>query len=211
MTTFADYVQYYNDHDVKGLVEGLVKMIKIENKIGLDIFKDSVSLPGLTQRYLMSKNSEYFTKFAEEHKHIYKELKNGITGGPSIIMHRKQIADETLIKNKDVCKRVIGYDANSLYLDCIAKEMPTGRYILREKDKNYKKEEKHSRGSIAWLEEIMKRENIFIRHARNNPHGEKRIKNFSVDGFCAKTNTVYEYHGCFFSRTLHLCRFNSTN
>ena len=53
MTTFADYVEYYNNHDVIGLVEGIEKMIEIQNKKKLDMFKDSVSLPGLVQKYLM--------------------------------------------------------------------------------------------------------------------------------------------------------------
>ena len=43
----------------------------------------------------------------------------------------------------------------------------------------------------------MKNENIHIRHAENNPHGEKCLKNVSVDGFCAQTNTVYEFLGCY--------------
>ena len=36
-----------------------------------------------------------------------------------------------------------------------------------------------------------------IRHAENHPHGELRIKNWSVDGYCKETNTVYEYLGCY--------------
>ena len=40
------------------------------------MFKDSVSLPGLTQRYLFRNlGDDYFTIFGEEHKHLYKELK----------------------------------------------------------------------------------------------------------------------------------------
>ena len=43
----------------------------------------------------------------------------------------------------------------------------------------------------------MRKENIHIRHAENSVHGEKRIENFSVDGYCQKTKTVYEFLGCF--------------
>lgn len=49
--------------------------------------------------------------------------------------------------------------------------------------------------AIQWLEAIMKEQNIFIQHARNI--GEYKIPNtkITVDGFCPKTNTVYEFYG----------------
>ena len=37
---------------------------------------------------------------------------------------------------------------------------------------------------------------IFICHAENHVHSEKRIQNYSVDGYCKETNTVYEFLGC---------------
>jgi len=51
MKTFADYVRYYNDHDVIGMIEGIEKLLAIENEQGLDVFKESVSLATLTQKY----------------------------------------------------------------------------------------------------------------------------------------------------------------
>ncbi len=101
MKTFSDYVRYYNNHDVIGMVEGLTKMIEIENKNGLDLFKISVSLPGLTQQYLFKNlKDDYFTNFSKEHEHIYKQLKAGVVGGASIIFHRHHKVDETKIKGK---------------------------------------------------------------------------------------------------------------
>ena len=44
--------RYYTDCDVVGLVQAIQKMVPIENENKLDIFKDSISLPGLTQRSL---------------------------------------------------------------------------------------------------------------------------------------------------------------
>ena len=59
--------------------------------------------------------------------------------------------------------------------------MPTGYYTLREKKNN-------------WLDYFCN-ENIV--HAENSIYGEMRIENYSVDGFDATTNTIYEYYGCF--------------
>ena len=65
MSTFGDYVRYYNNHDVIGLVEVVEKMIAVEIENGLDIFKNSISLPGLTQQYLFQNldKADYFTTF----------------------------------------------------------------------------------------------------------------------------------------------------
>jgi hypothetical protein len=53
---------------------------------------------------------------------------------------------------------------------------------------------------VEWLEYVMKKENIFIQHALNQ--GEKKVKIngklIKFDGYCEKTNTVYEYHGSIF-------------
>jgi hypothetical protein len=55
----------------------------------------------------------------------------------------------------------------------------------------------YSKKCIEWLENIMKKDNIFIQHAKNI--GEKKIKInnklFKLDGYCEKTNTVYEFYG----------------
>ncbi len=59
----------------------------------------------------------------------------------------------------------------------------------------------YSRASIQWLEYVVyaggRDGNVLdIQHALNG--GERRIwgTNYKADGFCASTNTVYEYHGC---------------
>lgn len=65
------------------------------------------------------------------------------------------------------------------------------------------KKDMYSKKAINWLESIMAKENIHIRHARNDPNGEARIykkdkKQFwKVDGYCESTNTVYEFQGCY--------------
>ena len=75
--------------------------------------------------------------------------------------------------------------------------MPTGFYTLREKKQNYKKQTRYSKQSIQWLEYLMREKGWSIRHAQNSPHGEKRIGNYSVDGFSESLNTVFEFYGCY--------------
>ena len=166
----------------------------------MDPFKDAISLPGLTQRYLFQNLPEnnYFVGFGHEHKYLYKILRENIVGGPSIIFHRHQEAGATKIKNYDTCKKVIGFDANSLYLWCLGQKMPTGYYSVREKKHNFAKQTRYSNEAIQWLEHVSRTKNITIRHAKNSPHGEIRIENYSVDGFHEDSKTVYEYYGCYY-------------
>ena len=70
---------------------------------------------------------------------LFYLLKDSIVGGPSIIFNRYHEAGKTYIRkanikkanskrNKKLCKKIIGYDANALYLWAIAQEMPTGQH-----------------------------------------------------------------------------------
>ncbi|GMF36857.1 unnamed protein product [Phytophthora lilii] len=63
----------------------------------------------------------------EEESDIYRKMKANIAGGPSIIFNRYAKRNETLIRGGKLCKKVIGYDANALYLWCLGNEMPCGR------------------------------------------------------------------------------------
>ena len=53
----------------------------------------------------------------------------------------------------------------------------------------------HSKSQIKWLDFISSYNQIKIQHAENG--GEYNIPNtnFKADGYCEKTNTIYEYHG----------------
>lgn len=58
----------------------------------------------------------------------------------------------------------------------------------------------YSQEAISWLKTVAQTEGIEIQYAGNG--GEKRIYHsgkhyFKCDGFCAETNTVYEYHGSY--------------
>ena len=52
-----------------------------------------------------------------------------------------------------------------------------------------------SNKQIAWTKYLSVSENIRIEHCFNGK--EKRIGQYSVDGYCRKTDTVYEFYGCF--------------
>ena len=63
----------------------------------------------------------------------------------------------------------------------------------------YAKTDNFSKMSIMWLNYVSTTKGLNIQHAQNG--GEKKLtiddKTYKVDGFCEKTNTVYEFYGCF--------------
>ena len=67
MQNFGDFVKYYNNLDVLGLVEGIVKMSRVYQDEGLNMFKDAVSLPKLMQKLIFRPldRENYFTVFSK--------------------------------------------------------------------------------------------------------------------------------------------------
>jgi hypothetical protein len=128
MTSMMDFLRWYNNCDVVPMVEALNKMFVFYRDKGLDMFKDAISLPGLAYKMLLSCTEEKFSLFKEEDKELFYLLKRNIVGGPSIIFHRYHEVNKTCIRGGKVCKNVLGYDANALYLWAISEVMPTGDY-----------------------------------------------------------------------------------
>ena len=60
---FGDYVEYYNNHDVIGMVEAIEKMMTTFYAKGLDLFIDAISLAGIGRKQLFKNlpNDIYFT------------------------------------------------------------------------------------------------------------------------------------------------------
>ena len=50
MRTFGDWLGYYNNLDVAPFLQALQKMKEFYTNLGVDIFKDAVSLPGVSQQ-----------------------------------------------------------------------------------------------------------------------------------------------------------------
>ena len=68
-------------------------------------------------------------------KEAYELLKAAVVGGPSLVFTRKHVAGETRIRSHkyeqpNIVKRILGFDANSLYPSTMAKEIPCGKEIV---------------------------------------------------------------------------------
>ena len=59
----------------------------------------------------------------------------------------------------------------------------------------YHPKTKQSNIALRWLSYTAEKNEICIEHKRNG--GERRVGDYSLDGYHEETNTAYEFHGCF--------------
>ncbi|KAE9136525.1 hypothetical protein PF010_g1632 [Phytophthora fragariae] len=101
--------------------------------ISCNTARKDMSLKGFRYKKLLDFNSERLVySIDKEEKDIYGKMKANIAGGPSIIFNRYAKRNETKIRGGKLCKKVIGYDANALYLWALGNDMPCGRLTTIE-------------------------------------------------------------------------------
>ncbi|XP_071793479.1 uncharacterized protein [Asterias amurensis] len=211
MSSFRDFLVWYNNMDVTPFLEAIEKMFVFYRERHMDMFKSAISVPGLSLRYLFLTlpKDTYFSLIDEANKDCLYTIKRNIVGGPSIVFHRYHEKNKTCIRGESkLCQSVVGFDANALYLWSLMQDMPTGTFIRRKAEQGFKPVRSHKYGVKAteWLEWMAYSQDIHIRHQFNST--EKRVgpRMIPVDGFCQKTNTVYQFHGCFWHG--HNCHRN---
>ena len=87
MQTFGDWLEYYNNLDVAPFLEALQKMKEFYTSLGIDIFKDAVSLPGVSEKYILRKTLQPRWGYKppelySPNKEAYAMLKAAVVGGP---------------------------------------------------------------------------------------------------------------------------------
>ena len=127
--TLKDMLIYYDAMDCGPFVEAVGKMLQPYLAQGIDTFKSSFSVSGVATIQMLQRceKEAFFCLFPKRHADLYHTLRSNITGGLSIVFNRLAIKDETKIRpnevsNPETCKKVIGLDANSLYLHAISQD-----------------------------------------------------------------------------------------
>ena len=200
MTTMRDYLIWYNNRDVEPFLEAIAKQATFYHDRHIDMFKDGISVPGLSLLYLFNDlpPDTHFVNFNRTNSDLHQLVKDNIVGGPAIIFHRYHEKDVTRIRGgEELCRAIVGYDANALYLWALMQDMPTGWYTRRREENGFRPQQAQPFGQMAvqWLNRESERTGLSIRHQANGR--EKRIGKLRVDGWCAETRTAYQFHGCY--------------
>ena len=132
MQTFRVWLRHYNNLDVAAGLEAMVKMRDFYTEKGIDLFKDAVSIPGLSMHYLLRGSIERGAELWAPNKEEYDMLKGAVVGGRSLVFTRYHEAGVTRIRSHQIekpklCHKILGYDANAFYLLTMAKDMPCGK------------------------------------------------------------------------------------
>ncbi len=128
-----DLLEHYNNCDVKPTVEATKKLNDFFKTLNLDIHKDGISISGLTLKYLwMMKEEGCEFHLFKGNEELYHKYKNNLVGGPSIIFHHHHEKNKTKLRGGKLCKKIMGYDANSLYLYAIGRDMLCGEHQVIE-------------------------------------------------------------------------------
>ena len=181
------------------MTKAIENMNKFYKKIRIDFIHQGISIPGAAMRECFNSITDpaaEFHLFYPKNKDIYQLFKENIVGGPSIIFNRYHEPGKTFIRNNPnkPCKKIIGYDANALYLWAIGQDLPAGYPLIRRQEKFFVREFPQFSGFCRdWINWLIYDRNIEIQSAFHG--GEKKIGPYKVDGFCSELNTVFEFYG----------------
>ena len=213
MKTMRDFLMWYNNRYVVPFLDAIDKQFAFYKQQNIDMFKDGVSVPGLTLLYLFNElpPNTFFTVFNQTNSDLHLLVKDNIVGGPAIIFHRYHEKDITKIRGEETCRSIVGYDANALYLWALMQDMPTGWYVRRREENQFRPQKAQPFGQMAvqWLTWESAKSGCAIRHQVNGR--EKRIGKRRVDGWCAETRTACQFHGCFWHGCPKCYDQNETN
>ena len=135
MCTFKDFLRWYNNKHVVPTLEAVEKMLAFYQKKEIDMLKLGCTLPNLANFCLHKSTSAKFYPFTETDNDLLQEVREDMVGRPSIAFTPKAVVYETFIRNSgNICKSIVGIDANQLYPYSICQPMTTGLYTGREFD-----------------------------------------------------------------------------
>ena len=200
MKTMRDFLIYYNNQDVGPFVTAVENLQKFYFERGIDLFKISISLPGIARKMLFEtakKSNHCFALYDEGNQDLYKTIKTNIVGGPSIVFTRFHKAGETKIRGISTCQSIVGLDANALYLWAFGEEMPTGSFVRRMAPLFIPRTRDKHMMMYHWMDWMSQKSGIKFLHKMNNGK-EKGVGPFYVDGYEPHLNKIYEFLGCYF-------------
>ena len=208
-TSMRDHLEYYINLDLEPFLQAVEKLFNANKELGLDSFKSSLTLPGLTLHLMFSDlpPGVYFSLINQSNSDLHHQLiKKNVCGGLSVVFHREHQADVIYIRHREfgenakLCKKILGYDANSLYLGALKLAMPTGHFIRYQTEKDLKPSICHRTGLLAmqWLEWVAADKQVQIQHKFNGSELRIGPRQLPVDGYCADSKTVFQFHGCWY-------------
>ena len=139
MTTLQDFLVWYNNRDVFPFLQAINRQFVFYQQRGIDMFKQGISVPGLTLFYLFNDLPEktYFTLFNEKNKDLITSSKitslavlrsffTSITrkGSPRYVRTSTERRSSVSIDRRLRCQRVVLVVSHASHADGVVHARP---------------------------------------------------------------------------------------
>ena len=123
---------YYNLLDIIPMLNALKNQKEVFRSCFEEEYSNFRSLAGFAEYYALKKahrgkQMDLFPIFSKTHSHLYEDFMNSKQGGFSQVMCRYAEVGKVMSNGK-VCKALVGYDANALYLWALSQSQPVDYY-----------------------------------------------------------------------------------
>ena len=126
MSSFKDFLRWYNKKDIVPTLEAMQKKIAFYHDNDIDMLKLGCTLPNSANICLHKSTDAKSYPFTEGDKDLLEKIQENVVGGPSIVFTRKAVDDETFIpKSTNIWKSNVGIDASQLYPYSMCHDVPT--------------------------------------------------------------------------------------
>jgi hypothetical protein len=108
MSTFKDWLIYYNCKDVAPFRDAVEKMQNHYFERGIDVFKETISLPGISRKLLFQyarANGCTFSLIDQFNRDLFLSMRNNCFGGPSILFSRHAEKQNSFIRGGNRAKK----------------------------------------------------------------------------------------------------------
>ena len=102
MSSFKDFLRWYNNKDVVPTLEAMQKMVAFYHDKDIDMLKLGCTLPNLPNICLHKSTDAKFYPFTEGDKDLLEKIREDVVGGPSIVFHGKQLLMKLFFENHQI-------------------------------------------------------------------------------------------------------------
>lgn len=126
-------------------------------------------------------------------------MRNNITGGPSIILHKHHEKDKTHIRGNEnkIVQSIKGFDAIALYLHTLMQPMPSDFTVIRRAEKEFRAagQTLYTNQNRQWLVWVPQSRDIIFETQYNGLEMAPGKRLLRVDGWESANRSVYQFHG----------------